>query len=154
LKWPAGTLTGADIDILARKHLWKKGLDYCHGTGHGVGHFQGVHEGPVGISKYNKTKFEEGMIVTNEPGYYEPGKYGIRIENMLVVKEDNKFNWFHNLTLCPYDKNLIAIELLTKDDIQFINDYHKRIWETISVHLQDDGDTLEWLKKATDPIEI
>lgn len=70
LQWPAGGLTGGDIDVLARRHLWNKGLDYMHGTGHGVGHFLGVHEGPVGISKYNKTSFVAGMIVTNEPGYY------------------------------------------------------------------------------------
>jgi Xaa-Pro aminopeptidase len=70
LQWPAGQLSGGDIDILARRHLWAKGQDYCHGTGHGVGHFEGVHEGPVGISKYNKTNYKAGMIVTNEPGYY------------------------------------------------------------------------------------
>lgn len=86
LKWPANKLTGADIDVLARRHLWKQGKDYLHGTGHGVGYFGGVHEGPVGISRLNKTKLQAGMIVTNEPGYYEAGKYGIRIENMLVVR--------------------------------------------------------------------
>ena len=74
IKWPAHVkLTGADIDVLARRHLWNAGLDYMHGTGHGVGYFEGVHEGPVGISKYNKTVFEKNMIVTNEPGYYESG---------------------------------------------------------------------------------
>lgn len=109
LRWPAGVLSGGDIDVLARRHLWEKGLDYQHGTGHGVGHFLGVHEGPVGIYHSHPTKFKTGMIVTNEPGYYEPGKFGIRIENVLLVQEEDGFNWFHNLTLCPYDKNLIAL---------------------------------------------
>ena len=87
LKWPAGKLHGGDIDILARRHLWAVGKDYMHGTGHGVAYFGGVHEGPCGISKYNQTNFVSGMIVTNEPGYYETGKFGIRIENMLLVRE-------------------------------------------------------------------
>ena len=87
-------------------------MDYNHGTGHGVGYFQGVHEGPVAISRGCTTKFEKGMIVTNEPGYYEPGKYGIRIENILLVREENGFNWFENLTLCPYDRNLLDESLL------------------------------------------
>lgn len=88
VKWPkTSQITGGDIDVLARRHLWAVHKDYQHGTGHGVGHFLGVHEGPVGISKYNKTIFEPNMIVTNEPGYYEAGKYGIRIENILVVKQ-------------------------------------------------------------------
>ena len=94
LKLPAGKITGGDVDILARRHLWAVGKDYMHGTGHGVGYFQGVHEGPVGISKYNDTKFESGMIVTIEPGYYEAGKYGIRIENMVLAREENGWNWF------------------------------------------------------------
>jgi Xaa-Pro aminopeptidase len=94
LRWPANKLTGADIDVLARRHLWKKGKDYLHGTGHGVGHFGGVHEGPVGISRMNRTSFQAGMIVTNEPGYYEAGKYGIRIENMLLVREEAGYNYF------------------------------------------------------------
>lgn len=117
VKWPKSSqITGADIDVLARRHLWAVHKDYQHGTGHGVGHFLGVHEGPVGISKYNKTVFEPNMIVTNEPGYYEAGKYGIRIENILVVKQDNEFLGFECLTLCPYDINLIDENLLTKKD--------------------------------------
>lgn len=92
------------------------------------------------------------MIVTNEPGYYEPGKYGIRIENMLLVKETDGLNWFFNLTLCPYDKNLIDKSLLSTFDVQFINAYHQRVWETLSPRLQDDQDALDWLKKATSPL--
>ena len=122
-------LTGADIDVLARRHLWAVGLDYLHGTGHGVGYFEGVHEGPVGLSKYNTTIYEPNMIVTNEPGYYETGKYGIRIENMLVVVERDGLKGFDNLTLCPYDKNLLDHSLLTQADVVFINEYHKRVWE-------------------------
>ena len=108
-----------------------------HGTGHGVAYFGGVHEGPCGISKYNQTNFVSGMIVTNEPGYYETGKFGIRIENMLLVREQNGFNRFENLTLCPYDKNLIEKSLLTASDIDFINTYHKRVWDTLSPSLDD-----------------
>jgi Xaa-Pro aminopeptidase len=86
VRWPkTANITGGDIDVLARRHLWSANKDYMHGTGHGVGYFLGVHEGPCGISKYNTTIFKPNMIVTNEPGYYEAGKYGIRIENILVV---------------------------------------------------------------------
>lgn len=85
LRWPKKTpLHGGDIDVLARRHLWAHDLDYGHGTGHGVGYFQGVHEGPVGISKYNQTVFKPGMVVSNEPGYYETGSFGIRIENLIM----------------------------------------------------------------------
>ena len=153
VKWPKSVkLTGADIDVLARRHLWQVGLDYLHGTGHGVGYFEGVHEGPVGLSKYNTTVYEPNMIVTNEPGYYETGKYGIRIENMLVVVEKDGLHGFENLTLCPYDKNLFDLSLLTQNDVNFINEYHKRVWETVSPHLTGDEESLAWLKKATLPI--
>ena len=152
LRWPAGKLHGGDIDILARRHLWAVNKDYCHGTGHGVAYFGGVHEGPVGISKYNTTNFLTGMIVTNEPGYYETGKYGIRIENMLLVREENGFNWFENLTLCPYDKNLIDPTILTASDRDFINKYHQRVWETLSPSLGEDQAAFDWLKNATSPL--
>ena len=92
------------------------------------------------------------MIVTNEPGYYEPGEYGIRIENMLLVHEKDGFNYFENLTLCPYDKNLLAKDLLSQADIAYINEYHHRVWDTLSPKLQDDQTALEWLKQATSPI--
>jgi Xaa-Pro aminopeptidase len=108
-----------------------------------------VHEGPVGISHSQSTKFKTGMVVTNEPGYYEPGKFGIRIENLLLVCEQDGFNWFKNLTLCPYDKNLIELELVTKNDIEFINVYHQRVWDTLSPRLEGDEVTLAWLKQAT-----
>ena len=92
------------------------------------------------------------MIVTNEPGYYETGKYGIRIENMLVVVKKDGISGFENMTLCPYDKNLIDQSLLTKADFQFINDYHQRVWDIVSPLLQGDEDSLAWLKEATSPL--
>lgn len=136
MKWPNDIkIDGGDLDILARRHLYSKGLNYLHGTGHGVGYFQGVHEGPCGISKYNKNVFTPGMIVTNEPGYYEPGKFGIRIENILLVVENAGLYGFENITLCPYDKNLIDNSLLAEADRKFINDYHQRVWTVVSPHL-------------------
>jgi Xaa-Pro aminopeptidase len=88
MKWPKDVnITGKELDLLARRHLYEVGKDFQHGTGHGVGYFLGVHEGPVGISKINTTVFKPGMIVSNEPGYYEPGKYGIRIENLIMCME-------------------------------------------------------------------
>lgn len=152
LRWPAGKLTGGDVDVLARRHLWAGGLDYMHGTGHGVGHFLGVHEGPVGISLYNRTKFQTGMIVTNEPGYYEPGQFGMRIENILLVCEEDGFNWFDNITWCPYDRNLIDRNLITPADKQFIDGYHQKVWEVLAPRLAGDEDTLAWLKQAVAPL--
>jgi Xaa-Pro aminopeptidase len=152
LKMPLGKIHGGDIDVLARRHLWAKGKDYCHGTGHGVGYFQGVHEGPVAISKYNTTNFKTGMIVTVEPGYYETGQYGIRIENMVLVQKEGEWNFFENLTLCPYDRNLIDQALLTKEDAQYIDDYHQRVWKELSPRLQDDPEATAWLKQATAPL--
>ena len=109
----------------------------------------GVHEGPVGISKYNQTVFEPNMIVTNEPGYYETGKYGIRIENILVVNQQNEFYGFECLTLCPYDWNLIDESLLSKKDRDYINKYHTRVRDTLLPLLKDDKETIEWLTHAT-----
>ena len=127
-----------------------KGLDFMHGTGHGVGYFEGVHEGPVGISKRNTVVFQPNMIVTNEPGYYEPGKYGIRIENILVcIQDENGLLGFENITICPYDKNLIDVQLLSEQDKIFINKYHEKVWDILSPRIQDDAETLEWLKNAT-----
>ena len=99
--------SGSVIDEHARKYLKRIGLDYAHGTGHGVGYFLNVHEGPHAISKRNNINFKEGMIVSNEPGYYEKNKFGIRIENLIYVKRDKKKICFENLTMVPIDKNLI-----------------------------------------------
>ena len=100
--------SGSQIDIEARKYLKKIGLNYSHGTGHGVGYFLNVHEGPQAISKNNKIKFREGMVVSNEPGYYEKNRFGIRIENLIYVKKEKIYKFFfENLTLAPIDKELI-----------------------------------------------
>ena len=106
--------TGNLIDIRARKFLKEINLDYQHGTGHGVGFFLNVHEGPQGISKFNKIKLREGMILSNEPGYYKKDKFGIRIENLIYVKKNKNKLYFENLTLAPIDKDLINYDLLTK----------------------------------------
>ena len=104
--------SGSEIDTQARKYLKKIGLNYSHGTGHGVGYFLNVHEGPQAISKNNKIRFQEGMVVSNEPGYYEKNKFGIRIENLIYVKKEKKKKFFENLTLAPIDKELIDKHVL------------------------------------------
>ena len=115
--------SGSLIDKEARRYLKQIKLDYAHGTGHGVGYFLNVHEGPHGISKNNKVKFKNGMIVSNEPGYYEKNKFGIRIENLIYVKN----NHFENLTLAPIDRNLIDINLLNSKEISWLNKYHRKV---------------------------
>ena len=123
--------SGSEIDIVARKPLKKINLNYAHGTGHGVGYFLNVHEGPHAISKGNKVKFKEGMIVSNEPGYYENGKFGIRIENLVTVtKINNKFK-FKNLTLAPMDKSLIKKNILNKKEIGWLNNYHSKVFHNL-----------------------
>jgi len=118
---------GSKIDVAARKSLKEINLDYAHGTGHGVGYFLNVHEGPHAIARGNKIKFKEGMIVSNEPGYYENGKFGIRIENLLRVKRIKKNIKFENLTLAPIDKSLIEKKLLSKNEIYWLNSYHTKV---------------------------
>ena len=115
---------GSEIDFVARKPLKEINLDYEHGTGHGVGYFLNVHEGPHAISKGNKINFKEGMVVSNEPGYYENGKFGIRIENLITVKKVKRNLKFENLTLAPIDKSLINKKLLNNDEINWLNSYH------------------------------
>ena len=123
------------IDKLARKPLNKVGLDYSHGTGHGVGFFLNVHEGPQSISKYNKIKIKEGMILSNEPGYYLKNKYGIRIENLIYVKKINKKLIFKNLTYAPIDIDLINFKMLTKKEKNYLFDYHLEVYSKISNYL-------------------
>ena len=108
--------SGSEIDIVARKPLNQINLNYAHGTGHGVGYFLNVHEGPHAISKGNKIKLKEGMIVSNEPGYYEKGKFGIRIENLVTIKKVKKKLKFENLTLAPIDKSLVTKKLLNNSE--------------------------------------
>ena len=126
---------GKLIDILARKNLKKIGLDYQHGTGHGVGFFLNVHEGPQAISKFNKVKICEGMILSNEPGYYKKNKFGIRIENLIYVKKINNKLFFDNLTMAPIDKDLINFNQLNKDEKNYLFKYHLNIYLKISKFL-------------------
>ena len=122
---------GAEIDNVARKPLKQINLDYAHGTGHGVGYFLNVHEGPHAISKNNKIKFKEGMIVSNEPGYYEKGKFGIRIENLVRVKRVKNGHCFDNLTMAPIDKSLINKKILEESEINWLNNYHKVVFKKL-----------------------
>jgi Xaa-Pro aminopeptidase len=149
-RFPEGT-TGHQLDALARFDLWQHGLDYAHGTGHGVGSFLSVHEGPQRIAKaFNTVSLVPGMILSNEPGYYKPGYYGIRLENLVVVQEDKKQNdeelmyCFETLTLVPFDKKCLDLSLLTPLEIKWINDYHARIFKIQSPFLEE-GDQ-KWLK--------
>ena len=126
---------GKSIDHLARKYLIRSGLDYQHGTGHGVGFFLNVHEGPQAISKYNKIKIHEGMILSNEPGYYKKNKFGIRIENLLYVKKIKKKLLFKNLTLAPIEKDLVNFDLLNDNEKNYLNNYHLEVYSKISRYL-------------------
>jgi len=128
--------TGKKIDIRARKFLKKDGLDYAHGTGHGVGFFLNVHEGPQSISKYNSIKIEKGMILSNEPGFYKKNHFGIRIENLLYVKQKNDNLYFENLTLAPIEKDLINYDLLDKREKDYLFKYHLNIYAEYSKFLR------------------
>ena len=123
--------TGSQIDKKARKFLKQIGLNYSHGTGHGVGYFLNVHEGPHAISQYNKINLKEGMILSNEPGYYETNKFGIRIENLIYIKREKNINYFENLTMVPIDKDLINKNLLNKSEIKWLNNYHMTVFNIL-----------------------
>ena len=127
--------TGDKIDIKARQFLKKDGLDYAHGTGHGVGFFLNVHEGPQSISKNNNIKLEEGMIVSNEPGFYKKNSFGIRIENLVYIKKKGNKLFFENLTLAPIEKDLINFNLLNKYEKDYLFDYHLNVYSKISKFL-------------------
>ena len=147
IKFPKESVTGANLDILARQFLWQDGDDYPHGTGHGVGSFLSVHEGPQNISLASYgTKLAAGMVISNEPGFYQPGEFGIRIENMMYVKETPNGNFleFSMLTLVPYEKNLIDKDLLSKDELNYLNSYYKLIENKIMTHLSEQGK--QWLQ--------
>ena len=149
--------TGTHLDILARKPLWDRGLDYRHGTGHGVGHVLSVHEGPQSISYgINKIKLEPGMIISNEPGFYPTGKFGVRIENLVLVVpyEENEWGRFYRmetLTMCPYERDAIVKELLTAEEIAQINAYHQEVLAKVGPLLTDEKD-LAFLESATQPL--
>jgi Xaa-Pro aminopeptidase len=154
-KFPVGT-TGSQLDVLARLALWAEGLDYDHGTGHGVGSYLSVHEGPQRISKVgNAQALKPGMVVSNEPGYYKTGAYGIRIENLLAVQTlpptgERLLLSFETLTLAPIDRRLIVTELLTEAETAWLNSYHKLVAERIGPLV--DGDSADWLERATRPL--
>ncbi len=122
------TTVGSRIDFEARKYLKQIGLDYSHGTGHGVGYFLNVHEGPHAITKNNNVKFQEGMVVSNEPGYYEKNSFGIRIENLIYVKKVKGKKVFENFTMVPIDKDLINKEMLDYKERKWLNDYHRKVF--------------------------
>ena len=128
---------GKKIDVRARKYLKAIGLDYAHGTGHGVGFFLNVHEGPQSISKYNKVKLKEGMIISNEPGFYKENEFGIRIENLVYIKKEKNNLKFENLTFAPIDIDLINFRLLTKTEKNYLFKYHLEIYSKYSKHLND-----------------
>ena len=149
---------GREIDSLARKALWSEGKDYAHGTGHGVGCLLSVHEGPISISKHSKCDIKQGMVISNEPGYYKNGEYGIRIENLEVVskkylKNSENFLYFENLTRVPFELELINKEILTIDEINWINLYHEKVYrELANLITSDDRELLDYLKIKTLPI--
>jgi len=155
-RFPEGT-SGAQLDAFARMSLWKVGLDYDHGTGHGVGSYLSVHEGPQRISRMSHVPLKPGMIVSNEPGYYKTEAYGIRIENLLVVTEaemieggERPMLGFETLTLAPIDLNCVETDLLTADEKEWLNAYHARVRDTLAEGM--DAETLAWLYEATQAI--
>ena len=150
--FPRGT-SGTQLDTLARASLWEAGLDFDHGTGHGVGSYLSVHEGPQRISKVASVALQPGMILSNEPGYYKTGAYGIRIENLIVVKKlaikgaEREMYGFDTLTLAPIDRNLVEPKLLSSDELAWLNAYHARVRKTLSPLLE--GRAGKWLTAAT-----
>lgn len=153
--FPAGT-RGSQLDILARKALWDMGLNYGHGTGHGVGHFLNVHEGPQSIRMdENPAVLQPGMIISNEPGMYRTGDYGIRTENLIHVvpavnTEFGNFLEFETLTLFPIDRNLMEIMLINEEEGEWIDDYHRKVFESLAPHLTIEEQ--DWLKEKCNPI--
>ncbi len=146
-KFPNGT-NGMQLDAIARQPLWQYGLDYGHGTGHGVGHILSVHEGPASISKRGLTPIISGYILSNEPGYYKIGAFGIRHENLVTITQaEDGYLTMQSLTLCPFDRDLIDISLFTAAQRDWLNSYHEMVYEQLSPHLPDD--VRDWLKIQT-----
>ncbi len=154
-KFPSGS-SGTQIDILARKDMWREGLNYLHGTGHGVGTYLNVHEGPHQFRmEWKPAPLVAGMTITDEPGVYLADKFGVRIENTLLITpymetEFGRFLQFESLTLCPIDKAPIVIDMLTQEEILWLDNYHQKVFETLSPHLENDD--VEWLREACSPI--
>lgn len=155
-KFPDGA-SGTQLDALARECMWRKGYNYLHGTGHGVGSYLSVHEGPHQIRmEWKPTPLRAGMTVTDEPGLYLSGKFGVRIENTLLIKdyqttEFGKFLQMESLTLCPIDLSPVDFSMLQTEEIEWLNDYHRDVFEKLSPYLE--GDDLEWLREATRPVD-
>jgi Xaa-Pro aminopeptidase len=153
--FPDGT-TGAQIDTLARQFLWQAGIDFEHGTGHGVGSYLSVHEGPARISKLGTTPLKRGMILSNEPGYYKTDAFGIRIENLELViaaeiaGAEKPMNDFETLTLAPIDRRLIDLSMISSTELAWLNDYHARVRREVRAHV--DEATKLWLDAATEPL--
>jgi len=155
--FPVGT-RGGQLDILARQYLWAQGLDYAHGTGHGVGSFLSVHEGPQRIATFGggDEPLQAGMILSNEPGYYKTGAYGIRIENLVLVEEravpgaEKPMLGFETLTFAPIDRALIATDMLSVEEQAWIDRYHAQVLDVVGPQLE--GDALAWLKAACAPL--
>jgi Xaa-Pro aminopeptidase len=155
-RFPEGS-RGIDLDPFARRALWEAGLDFDHGTGHGIGSYLSVHEGPQSISKRGMTVLESGMIVSNEPGYYKEGAYGIRIENLVLVEEpkmvaggEREVMSFETLTLAPIDRRLVVREMLSAQELAWLDAYHARVRNIIGPELGPADRT--WLDAATEPI--
>lgn len=167
LQWPSGVY-GREIDAVARRHLWDVGLRYRHGTGHGIGAYLSVHEGPGAIA-YRRNEYDldsplkENHFYSDEPGYYEAGKFGIRLENIMYVKNATdieyyfpgaKFLEFETITLVPYEPKLIVYELMTDLQIGWLNKYLKKTWTTISPLVKNDNRAYKWLNERVKTITI
>lgn len=161
---------GFVLDVYARRWLWDAGVDYGHGTGHGVGAALNVHEGPMGISPRftNKEGLKEGMVLSNEPGYYVDGKYGIRIENLMEIqpvkpkteqvangeeKAEKEFLKFSKLTMIPIQKNLIEVKMMTTTELDWLDAYHQEVFAKVSPLLEEDSPAMAWLKKSCEKID-
>ena len=150
-RFPKGT-TGQAIDAICRAPLWEKGLDFAHGTGHGVGHILSVHEGPASISKRGMVPLETGMVLSNEPGYYQQGAWGIRLENLVsVYQDDDGFYGFNDITIVPFERRLINKEQLDEKTCRWVNRYHAKVAETLVPHL--DKPIADWLLQKTAPLD-
>ena len=160
--FPKGT-SGFALDTLARQFLWAEGLDYRHGTGHGVGSYLNVHEGPIGIGtrvSYSEVPLSAGNVLSDEPGYYEDGNFGIRIENVIMAKEvetkhrfgDKPYFGFEHVTMVPMCRKLIDPELLTGREREWLNSYHAEVLEKTKGFFEKDERTLKWLRRECAPI--
>lgn len=155
--FPKG-VTGQQLDVLARGPLWADGEDYAHGTGHGIGAYLGVHEGPQGIHRRSDVAFQPGMILSNEPGYYKTGEFGIRTESVVVVREKAgtggagkpPYYEFETLTMAPIDRRLVEVDMLSDKELNWLNSYHQQVYDTLAPQM--DAQEKEWLKEATRPL--